>query len=72
MRAIFSPVTMREIAKFLWDVSKLTATAAFITPYFTAVNIEPYVTRWMGIVAMVAFPMGLAIHFIADRRLQSS
>ena len=57
---------LRELAKFLWDISKLTATAAFITPCFTSVNIQSSVTIWMATVSVMTFFAGLYLHYLTD------
>lgn len=58
--------TLRELAKFCLDITKLTATAAFITPCFTAINVESYVTGWMAVIATISFVLGMALHYIVD------
>lgn len=63
----FLPGTSRELAKFFWDISKLTGTAAFITPIFTTVYVEPVVTFGMISVAMIAFVSGLILHHETDK-----
>ena len=62
-----SSVTLRELARFCLDITKLTGTAAFITPYFTAINIKPYVTISMATVAMTFFIIGMNLHRITDK-----
>lgn len=57
---------LRELAKFLWDITKLTSTAAFITPCFTIVNIDSSVTLWMATVAIMTFFAGLYLHYLTD------
>ena len=64
--SILSPGALRELAKFLWDVSKLTATAAFITPYFTGANIESHIIIGMAVVAIATFFAGLFLHYVTD------
>lgn len=66
--SIFSPGTLRELAKFCLDMSKLTAAAAFITPCFTTVDIEPYVTGRMAIAALTTFVLGIILHRITDHQ----
>ena len=65
---VFSPGTLREIAKFSLDISKLTATAAFITPCFTTVNVEPHITVRMATVATIKFFIGIMLHRITDHQ----
>lgn len=57
---------MREIAKYSMDVSKLTATSAFITPCFSAKDVAADVIMWMAVVAFLAFFLGVSLHRITD------
>ena len=66
--SILSSGTMREVAKFCLDLSKLTVAAAFITPCFTTVDIEPYVTSRMAFVALLTFVLGILLHRITDHQ----
>lgn len=58
--------TLREFARFCLDLSKLTATAAFITPCFTTVNIESHITVGMASAAMTTFLLGISLHYLTD------
>ena len=61
-----SSASQRETAKFLWDICKLTAAAAFITPWFTTVNIELHVILWMAFASIATFVVGAIFHHRAD------
>ena len=62
-----SSVTLRDLARFCLDITKLTGTAAFITPYFTAISVKPYVTISMATVAIAFFIIGMNLHRITDK-----
>ena len=63
---VISSGTTREVAKYSMDVSKLTATGAFITPCFSSTSVDAQVIGWRAFVAILAFFLGLTTHRIAD------
>lgn len=63
---LFYRGTSRELAKLFWDICKLTATAAFITPYFTTADVESDVTSGMATTAVITFIVGMIFHRKAD------
>jgi len=62
----FSQSTVRELAKYLLDTSKLVATGAFITPFFSAKEVAQEILAWMGTIALLLLFAGLLLHRLAD------
>ena len=48
------------------DVSKLTATGAFITPSFSTTEVAQNVIGGMAVTAVLTFIIGIGLHRIAD------
>lgn len=63
---IYSTGVLKELARYCLDISKLTATAAFITPCFTVIDVDPRITRTMAAAALTTFIVGLLVHRLAD------
>lgn len=63
---IFASGTVREVAKYSMDVSKLPATGAFITPSFSTTEVAQNVIDGMAVTAVLTFIIGIGLHRIAD------